>query len=93
MKVLVAPELGRIEVGQAAVPAIGPSQVLVRTMVSGVSAGTEKRKLFTPYLGPNDVRAPWPAIGGFGYMAAGVGAGENRPRGDRLARGLGAQGQ
>ena len=72
MKVLIAPELGRLEVGEVEVPAIGPSQVLVRTVVSGVSAGTEKRKLFTPELGPNDVRAPWPAIGGFGYMAAGV---------------------
>ena len=72
MKVLVAPALGRLEVGEAAVPAIGPTQVLVRTVVSGVSAGTEKRKLFTPDLGPNDVRGPWPAIGAFGYMAAGV---------------------
>jgi threonine dehydrogenase-like Zn-dependent dehydrogenase len=72
VKVLVAPELGRLEVGEADVPAIGPTQVLVRTVVSGVSAGTEKRKLFTPELGPNDVRAPWPAVGGFGYMAAGV---------------------
>jgi len=72
VKVLVAPELGRLEVGEAQVPAIGPTGVLVRTVVSGVSAGTEKRKLFTAELGPNDVRDPWPAIGGFGYMAAGV---------------------
>jgi threonine dehydrogenase-like Zn-dependent dehydrogenase len=72
MKVLVAPDLGRLEVGEADIPAIGPSGVLVRTMVSGVSAGTEKRKLFTAELGSNDVRAPWPAIGAFGYMAAGV---------------------
>lgn len=41
MKVLIAPELGRLEVGEAGVPAIGPHQVLVRTVVSGVSAGTE----------------------------------------------------
>ena len=72
MKVLVAPGLGRLEVGEAPVPSIGPGQVLVRTAISGVSAGTEKRKLFTPELGPNDVRAPWPAIGGFGYMASGT---------------------
>ena len=72
MKVLVAPDVGRLEIGDVSVPAIGPTQVLVRTAVSGVSAGTEKRKLFTRELGPNDVRAPWPAIGGFGYMAAGV---------------------
>ena len=72
MKVLVAPGLGRLEVGEAPVPEIGPSGVLVRTVVSGVSAGTEKRKLFTADLGPNDVRGPWPAIGAFGYMAAGV---------------------
>lgn len=72
MKVLVAPGLGRLEVGEAPVPSIGAGQVLVRTAISGVSAGTEKRKLFTPELGPNDVRAPWPAIGGFGYMASGT---------------------
>jgi threonine dehydrogenase-like Zn-dependent dehydrogenase len=72
VKVLVAPELGRLEVGEADVPSIGPGQVLVRTVVSGVSAGTEKRKLFVAELGPRDERAPWPAIGGFGYMASGV---------------------
>lgn len=71
MRVLVAPELGRLEVGEADVPRIGPTGVLVRTVVSGVSAGTEKRKLYTPELGSRDERAPWPAIGGFGYMAAG----------------------
>lgn len=71
MKVLIAPELGRLEVGEAPAPVLRPTQVLVRTVVSGVSAGTEKRKLFTAELGPNDERAPWPAIGGFGYMAAG----------------------
>ena len=72
MKVLVASQLGRLEVGEAPVPPLAPTQVLVRTAVSGVSAGTEKRKLFTPELGPNDVRAPWPAVGAFGYMAAGT---------------------
>ena len=72
MKVLVAPELGRLEVGEVDVPRISASQVLVRTAVSGVSAGTEKRKLFTAELGPNDVRGPWPAVGGFGYMASGT---------------------
>jgi threonine dehydrogenase-like Zn-dependent dehydrogenase len=72
VKVLVAPGLGRLEVGEADVPALGPTGVLVRTMVSGVSAGTEKRKVYTAELGPNDVRGPWPAIGAFGYMAAGV---------------------
>jgi threonine dehydrogenase-like Zn-dependent dehydrogenase len=72
MKALIAPGLGRLEVGDVPVPAIGPGQVLVRTQVSGVSAGTEKRKLYTPELGPNDVRGPWPAIGGFGYMLSGT---------------------
>jgi threonine dehydrogenase-like Zn-dependent dehydrogenase len=72
VKVLIAPELGRLEVGEADMPPIGPGQVLVRTVVSGVSAGTEKRKLFVAELGPRDERAPWPAIGGFGYMAAGT---------------------
>ena len=86
---LVAPELGRLDVGEAPVPSIGAGQVLVRTAISGVSSGTEKRKLFTPELGPNDVRAPWPAVGGFGYMASGtveaVGADVNHfQAGDRV---------
>ena len=75
MKALVAPELGRLEVADIRAPSpadLAPTGVLVRTVVSGVSAGTEKRKLFTAELGPNDVRGPWPAIGAFGYMAAGV---------------------
>lgn len=72
MKVLVAPELGRLEVDEGPVPSLGPTGVLVRTKVSGVSPGTEKRKVYTAELGPNDVRGPWPAIGAFGYMAAGV---------------------
>ena len=71
MKVLIAPGLGHLELGDAPVPQLRPTQVLVRTVVSGVSAGTEKRKLYTPELGPNDVRDPWPAVGAFGYMAAG----------------------
>ena len=58
MNVLIAPELGRLEFGVAPVPALRPTQVLVRTVVSGVSAGTEKRKLYTAELGPNDERAP-----------------------------------
>jgi threonine dehydrogenase-like Zn-dependent dehydrogenase len=72
VKVLIAAELGRLEVGEAPAPKIGPTQVLVRTVVTGVSAGTEKRKLFTAALGPNDVRGAWPAVGAFGYMASGT---------------------
>ncbi len=75
MKALVAPDLGRLEVADIPAPSpadLSPTGVLVRTVISGVSAGTEKRKLFTADLGPNDVRGPWPAIGAFGYMAAGV---------------------
>lgn len=72
MRALIAPDLGRLELGEVPVPAIGPGQVLVRTAVSAVSAGTERRKLFTERLGPRDVRDPWPAIGAFGYMASGV---------------------
>jgi threonine dehydrogenase-like Zn-dependent dehydrogenase len=68
---LIATALGRLEVGEVPVPAIGPTQVLVRTAVSGVSAGTERRKLYTADLGPRDVRGDWPAIGAFGYMATG----------------------
>ena len=72
MKVLIAPDLGRLEVGEAQVPAIGPGPARVRTRVSAVSAGTEKRKLYESDQGPSDPRDPWPAVGGFGYMAAGV---------------------
>ncbi|HVA87615.1 MAG TPA: zinc-binding alcohol dehydrogenase [Candidatus Saccharimonadales bacterium] len=72
MKALIAPALGRLELGDVAVPPIRPGQVLIRTQVSAVSAGTEKRKLYTAELGPNDVRDQWPVIGGFGYMLSGT---------------------
>ena len=92
MKALVAPELGRLELADVPAQPIGPGQVLVKTMVSGVSAGTEKRKLFTAELGPNDVRGPWPAVGAFGYMASGtvieIGEGvEHVAPGDRVFAG------
>lgn len=71
MRVLIATGPGRLEVGEAPAPEISPSQLLVRTRISAVSAGTEKRKLYSVELGPSDVRDPWPIVGGFGYMAAG----------------------
>jgi threonine dehydrogenase-like Zn-dependent dehydrogenase len=43
----------------------------VRTAISAVSAGTERRKLYVEALGERDERDPWPAVGAFGYMASG----------------------
>jgi len=71
MRALIAPSLGRLELGDVPLPAIGPGEVLIRTAISAVSAGTERRKLYTEHLGERDVRDPWPAIGAFGYMASG----------------------
>ena len=79
MRALIAPGLGRLELGDVPDPVVQPGEVIVRTAISAVSAGTERRKLYTETLGVRDVRDPWPAIGGFGYMASGevvaVGAG------------------
>jgi threonine dehydrogenase-like Zn-dependent dehydrogenase len=71
MRALIAPGEGRLELGEAPDPVVQPGQVIVRTAISAVSAGTERRKLYTETLGVRDVRDPWPAIGGFGYMASG----------------------
>jgi threonine dehydrogenase-like Zn-dependent dehydrogenase len=71
MRALIAPGVGRLELGEVPVPALGPGGVLVRTAISAVSAGTERRKLYSEVLGPRDERIPWPAIGAFGYLASG----------------------
>lgn len=71
MRALIATGVGRLEVGDVAEPRPSAGQVLVRTAVSSVSAGTERRKLYSEALGQRDVRGPWPVIGAFGYMAVG----------------------
>lgn len=71
MKLLTARGFGDLVLEDSEPPAIGPGQVLVRTRVSAVSAGTERRML---YGRPADVRehAPeFPVQGAFGYLAAG----------------------
>ena len=71
MKLLTARGFGDLVLEESETPAIGPGQVLVKTRVSAVSAGTERRML---YGRPGDVRehAPdFPVAGAFGYLAAG----------------------
>lgn len=72
MKALVASGLGEIHLEDVDEPVIGPSQVLVQSKVTAISAGTERRMLFGR---PGDIRehAPdFPIVGGFGYLGAGV---------------------
>src|ERR1700733_8679230 len=82
MKALVAPGPGRLVVDEVPEPAHGPGQVLVRTRVTAVSAGTELRMLYgDPEASTGGVwggRPPeastspdWPAVGAFGYLACG----------------------
>lgn len=71
MRLLTARGFGDLVLEESDAPVIGPDQVLVRTRVSAVSAGTERRML---YGRPGDVRehAPdFPVPGAFGYLAAG----------------------
>lgn len=71
MRALIATAVGRLELGDVAEPTVAPGQVLVRTAYSGISSGTERRKLFSESLGERDERHVWPMVGAFGYMAAG----------------------
>jgi threonine dehydrogenase-like Zn-dependent dehydrogenase len=91
MRALVAPGPGRLVMDEVPDPAPQPGQVLIRTRVTAVSAGTELRML---YRGQDDGAAGpgWPAIGAFGYLAAGdvldVGAGvTGLSAGDRVTCG------
>lgn len=71
MRALTARDFGDLIVDRVDRPDIGPTQVLVETKVTAVSAGTERRMLFGR---PGDVRehAPgFPVVGAFGYLAAG----------------------
>lgn len=91
MLALVAPEPGRLVVEQVPEPAVSQGHVLVRARVSAVSPGTELRMLHRGSAG--SAQDPgWPAIGAFGYLAAGdvveVGPGVNGiDVGDRVACG------
>src|SRR5947209_814123 len=85
MKGIVAVAAGRLEVRDD-LPEPGPpgaGQVLVRTVTSAVSPGSELRILF-------DSGTAFPVAGGTGYMSAGIveavgdGVSEVRP-GDRVA--------
>ncbi len=71
MKALTANRDAELEITQGPDPTVGPDQVLVRTLVSAVSVGTELRMLYR-----NDGSTPghpgWPAVGAFGYLASGV---------------------
>lgn len=92
MRALIARGLGDLAVGEIPEPTARPGKVLVKTKVTAVSAGTERRMVFGR---PNDIRehAPeFPVEGGFGYLAAGdvleVGAGvEGLKVGDRVSAG------
>ncbi len=92
MRALVAKGLGDLELLDLPEPTAQPGQVLVKTMITAVSAGTERRMV---YGRPNDLRehAPdFPVEGGFGYLAAGeileLGRGvEGLKVGDRVSAG------
>ncbi len=71
MRVLTAHGFGEMRMDEAPEPSIGPGQVLVGTRVTAVSGGTERYML---YGRPGDIRdhgPPFPAVGAFGYLAAG----------------------
>jgi alcohol dehydrogenase len=91
MRALVATGPGRLIMDEIADPEAYPGQVLVRSRVTAVSAGTELRMLYEgrAEYGPDP---DWPAEGAFGYLAAGevtaVGSGVTGVReGDRVACG------
>lgn len=71
MRVITARGPGDLVLEEVDPPAIGPGDVLVRSRVTAVSSGTERRML---YGRPGDVRehAPdFPVTGAFGYLGAG----------------------
>lgn len=68
MRALIALEPGRLVVDDVPDPAPAPGQVLVRARVTAVSAGTELRML---HRDSSATDPDWPAIGAFGYLAAG----------------------
>lgn len=93
MRALVATGPGQLEMADVPAPVAGKGEVLVRSRVTAVSAGTELRMLH----GAGGSEREWPAVGAFGYLVAGDviavgpgvdGAGETALRvGDRVACG------
>lgn len=71
MQALVATGPGEVVFGEVPDPQIGPGGVLVRTKVSAVSAGTERRMLYTPTAEALEQAPDFPVVGAFGYLAAG----------------------
>ncbi|MBM4436113.1 MAG: zinc-binding dehydrogenase [Actinobacteria bacterium] len=63
MHTLIATGPGRLEIGDAPIPTVGPRTMLVKTAVSAVSPGSELRGLFEG--------SRFPRVGGTGYMLAG----------------------
>lgn len=70
MRALVATAPGRLELADVPPPDAAAGEVLVRSRVTAVSAGTELRMLYEPRTahGPDP---HWPAVGAFGYLVAG----------------------
>jgi NADPH2:quinone reductase len=68
---VVFPEPGRVEIWQLEVPEVGPNEVRVRTVFSGISQGTERWALTGRYGHfDKDFAAYYPCSPG--YQAAGV---------------------
>jgi threonine dehydrogenase-like Zn-dependent dehydrogenase len=93
MRALVAPGPGRLVMDEVPDPVPQPGQVLIRTRVTAVSAGTELRMLYRGQDGRSGGPG-WPAVGAFGYLASGdvleAGAGVTGvAAGDRVACGTG----
>src|SRR5690554_1817780 len=89
MHVLIARGPGELITGTAEHPTAGPGRVLVRTRITAVSSGTELRMMRGVAGDPAGAHPGWPAIGAFGYLAAGdvleVGPGVSTPAvGDRV---------
>lgn len=71
MRVLTARSLGELVVDVAPSPELAPTGVLVETKVTAVSAGTELRMLFGRSGDVREHAPEFPAVGAFGYLAAG----------------------
>lgn len=71
MKALVADRSGHLALQEVPETRLRPDQVRVRTAVSAVSMGTELRMLYRDD-GSTPGHPGWPAVGAFGYLAAGI---------------------
>jgi threonine dehydrogenase-like Zn-dependent dehydrogenase len=70
MRALVATGPGQLQMADVSEPVASAGQVLVRSRVTAVSAGTELRMLYDGRAehGPDP---QWPVVGAFGYLVAG----------------------